>query len=791
MLWGALVLALLAAIFVADTFVPANVILSFLYCLALLAAANLHARRWLWGVAAASIVLTLASPFFGVQITPGSHRWAMWINRGLTALILLAICAALDRELVGRARFRRAEAALRESERRFRTMFESAAIGIARVAFEGERWIEVNDTFCRILGRTREEMLSTPWPDMTHPEDIDLDLVPFRRMAEGELDHYAVEKRFICKSGRPLWARLTLSLVRDAEGRPDYEIAVMEDISERKAQEEKLHASEARRNELLATLDLGASLTRDLDDIIRFWSAGCERLYGWTAAEAVGRNAHELLRTLFPEPREAIAAALESEGQWTGDLHQRRRDGAEIIVSAHKALRRDPDGRPVAVLESLADVTMQREAERVLARDKAELERLVEERTSALMRASEEQRRTSEALQQGEKLQALGQLAGGIAHDFNNLLQIVAAGAEILKKGTLAQERRSVVLDGILQAAKNGRELTARLLAFARKQPLRPETIDLNARLNGMAELLRRTLGAGIEVVTDFADDLWPVRVDPSQLEIAVLNLAVNARDAMPEGGKLSLTTRNAVLPPSLEPGADEEFVRLVIRDTGMGMPPSVLSHVFEPFFTTKGPERGTGLGLAQVHGFAKQSDGDVSIDSSPGQGTAITLRLPRARWMREADATAESASAARLRELGQLIERAAGKTVLIVEDTPDVAAFAESLLDDLGYQTRIARGPAEALGVLERGEPVDVLFSDVVMPGDMNGVDLARVVRQRWPDLPIVLASGYSDALSSVEPELRVEMLTKPYVLDELGQALERALNGAGPRETGATVSR
>lgn len=417
-------------------------------------------------------------------------------------------------------------------------------------------------------------------------------------------------------------------------------------------------------------------------------------------------------------------------------------------------------------------------AENALRELNGQLERLVEERTAELMREADERRKAEEHLRQNEKLVALGQLTGGIAHDFNNIVQVVASGTMLLRKPNLTDERRTAILDGLSQAADNAKELTSRLLSFARKQALKPRLVDLNESIQSIAHLLRHTLGSNITIRTNLAGNLWSVSVDKGQLESAILNLAVNARDAMqPDGGLLELETANSHSRSGFKE-TEADFVVITVRDTGRGMSPSVQARVFEPFFTTKG-SAGTGLGLAQVHGFAKQSGGDIEIESVEGAGTTVRFFLPRTRAL---DCTSEHPSAHH--QDAQSIDLR-DKAVLVVEDNANVAALSRALLEELHLRATVVPNADEAWALIQSGASFDVVFSDIVMPGSMNGIELVERLRAGNPTIAVVLASGYSETLARGY-KLDVQVLTKPFKLGELADAIVKALaNAHSPAQT------
>ena len=387
------------------------------------------------------------------------------------------------------------------------------------------------------------------------------------------------------------------------------------------------------------------------------------------------------------------------------------------------------------------------------------------ERAEALTQSNEllaeqiEQRAKAEdQLRQSQKMQALGQLTGGIAHDFNNLLTVIQGSADILTRDELAEEKRKRFAKAIVQAAENAAVLTSQLLAFARRQPLKPELVDLSQLVAGMTELLDRTMGERIRIETRLDRAACPVTVDRNQLQSAILNIASNARDAMPGGGTLSIAV-SYVSSPGGEPMA-----AIAISDSGTGMDAETSSRIFEPFFTTKTTGKGTGLGLSQVYGFATQSGGEVLVESSPGAGTTITILLP----------CSDSGQAAEPEPGAAEIARQPSAKILVVEDNVEVGQFAETLLSELGHSVTLATSGEDALD-LTRIRDFDVVFSDVVMPG-MGGLRLAERLAQEKPDLPVILATGYSQEIAQSGSGGRPVIL-KPYRLATLSEALADAI--------------
>jgi signal transduction histidine kinase len=419
----------------------------------------------------------------------------------------------------------------------------------------------------------------------------------------------------------------------------------------------------------------------------------------------------------------------------------------------------------LAVLAALVIITLGL-AQNALRRANRELRTRAEalgQANELLAEQIEERTKAEEQLRQSQKMQALGQLTGGIAHDFNNLLTVIQGSADILSRDNLAEDRRKRFARAIVQAAENAAVLTSQLLAFARRQPLKPELVDLAVLVGGMADLLDRTMGERIRIETFLEPEACLVTVDRNQLQSAILNIASNARDAMGEGGTLKIEVSQILT----ETG--ESMAQIAISDTGTGMDAETASRIFEPFFTTKRTGQGTGLGLSQVYGFATQSGGDAIVRSVPGKGTTVSILLP----------TSENSSApeAELDEIATVPDQPPAQ-ILVVEDNPEVGHFAETLLGELGHSVTLATSAEEALE-LTRRRAFDIVFSDVVMPG-MGGLRLAEQLAEEKPELPVILATGYSQEIAQSGSGGRPVIL-KPYRLATLSQALVDAMDAAG----------
>lgn len=481
----------------------------------------------------------------------------------------------------------------------------------------------------------------------------------------------------------------------------------------------------------------------DVERRILLVNPAVERVFGYSSAELAGQST----AILYDAPSDFVRAGqafvyIDGDGeQKTAPLSLRflRKNGEAFPGQLARAKIRGPDGGAAGILGMIRDITLEQKQE--------------------------------DARLKTQRLEAIGQLTGGVAHDFNNLLTIITGNLELLEDH-VSDPRGTDNLKRAQGAAEAGARLTSRLLTFARRRRLEPQIVDLNEQVRAMLELLTRTLGENIQLSTRLAYDLWKTQIDQSEIESAILNLAINARDAMPNGGKLVIETTNVSIDGSIMfsdgPSAPGNYVRMSVSDTGAGMSKEVLGRAFEPFFTTKPTGRGTGLGLSTIYGFVKQSNGNVTIYSEVGQGTTVNIYLPQ-------HATAHESSEVISDRVPT--QSSSGETVLVVEDNPDVKAVAVARLKRLGYKVMEAETAVDAIRQLSEGLAINVVFSDVVMPGGQSGFDLARWVASNRPGLAVLLTSGFSEDVMRGPDSDHLQVLRKPYTQKELELELRRAI--------------
>jgi PAS domain S-box-containing protein len=619
---------------------------------------------------------------------------------------------------------KRAEEQLAASEARFRYLFEKNPNPMWVYEDGSMRFLEVNDAATALYGYSREEFLSMTILDIRTPEEAARALEMIATFPRSGFWHGGIWQHR-SKDGRPI----TVEVVSDDmeyEGRPAYIVAVR-DVSERLRAEAALRESEGRFRQIADSVP-GILWLTDSEGRLTFLSKTFEEYSKQPAARYYGQmstnNAHS-------DDRETSMA------QWEAAVQARRPLSYEYRVRRHDGVYRwhldtclprfDDQGRFLGYIGLLTDI--------------------------------EDRRALGEQLHQAQKMQAVGQLTGGVAHDFNNLLTVILGNIEMLAE-QLTDPRLRRLADATQDAAERSAALVQRLLAFSRRQALQPTQIDVNALVRGMQDLLLRTLGEDIDINFSCAPELWQAIADRTQLEAALLNLAVNARDAMAGGGRLTIETANVQIDDAyaaaeleVAPGA---YVLIAVSDSGSGMTAETRRHAFEPFFTTKDVGKGSGLGLSMVYGFIKQSGGHVTLYSEVGQGTTVKMYLPRIDdRVERAAAKAETPSPA----TGQ-------ETILVVEDDDRVRAYVVELLSGLGYHVvEAANGPA-ALELLERSPDVALLFTDVVMPGGMNGKQLADAARRRRPDLKVLFTTGYTENAIVHHGRLDpgIELLGKPF---------------------------
>ena len=616
-----------------------------------------------------------------------------------------------------------------ESERRFRLLVEGV-IDYAIYMLDPRGIItNWNAGAKRIKGYDADEVIGRHFEMFYLPEDREAGL-PARSLetarATGKFEAEGWRQR---KDGTKFLASVVIDAIYE-DGELIGFAKITRDITARDEASEALKESERHFRLLVSGVTDYALYMLDPQGNVTNWNTGAQRIKGYSPGEIIGRHFSRFYSAADQaagRPARALRLALQN-GRYEEEGWRVRKDGSFFWASVVIDPIRDDEGKLLGFAKITRDISERREAQ-------LNLEKI--------------QRQLAES----QKLDALGQLTGGVAHDFNNLLMVITGHVHTLKKiaGNDAKGLRAV---GAIEAAtERGASLTRQLLSFARRQNVNPQTIDLPERIHSIREVLDTELGGAVQLHIDVDDDVWPVTVDTVEFETALVNLVINARDAMPGGGTVTIQASNIFIDEDTRKG---DHVAISVRDTGMGIPPDVIAKIFDPFFTTKAIGKGTGLGLSQVHGFAHQAGGTITVASELGRGTTLTICLPRGEMAVSSDTNEVSSTG--------------GGTVLLVEDNPDVASASTGLLEQLGYSVRWVSDAEAALKEVDR-DGIDLVFSDIVMPGKMDGLGLARAIKQKHPGLPILLATGYSEAAQNARADFPI--LRKPYQLHELSRAL------------------
>jgi len=655
----------------------------------------------------------------------------IWL--GITAYPFEEGLAVYFRNITDR---KRNEAALIESEERFRVVAKATADTIWdwHLLTDSVWW---NEGMCTVFGYQPEEVEpdSRSFLLRIHPDDKQriVDLV--QKTITGGKDEWSAEYRFKCKDGSFADVAVRGYVVRDARGEAVRMVGGMNDISRAKERENRL----ARQATLLDKAH-DAIIVHDMQHRVQYWNRSAERLYGWTADEARGQPIDKLLH----EDQDVFDNAIQTlirTGEWSGEISKQRKDGSHVVTEVSWSLLTDESGKPEAIMSIDADIT----------------QRL----------ALEEQ------LRQSQRLESVGQLTGGVAHDFNNLLTVILGNAELMVDRLPEDQRLHKLAEMTRTAALRGAELTHRLLAFARRQALEPRVVRVNDLVDSMNNMLRRTLLENIDIEVIEHEGAWDAYVDPGQLESVLLNMSINAKDAMPNGGRLTIETANVELDEEyaaqnsdMMPG---QYVMIAVSDTGTGIAEENLSRVFDPFFTTKEKGKGTGLGLSMAYGFAKQSHGHIKIYSEPGQGTTVKLYLPKASRAGDVEEAPKEDDQ----------DLAGSERILVVEDNDLVRAHAETQLTEYGYDVLTAHNGPEAIELIKDNEDIDLLFTDVIMSGGMNGRDLAEKANRIRPRLKVLYTSGYTENAIVHHGRLDrgVHLLQKPYQRRDLARKVRQVL--------------
>jgi PAS domain S-box-containing protein len=615
---------------------------------------------------------------------------------------------------------------LYESERIFRLLVEGITDYAIYLLDPEGRVSNWNKGAERIKGYKAREIIGKHFSIFYTPEDRAANLPEQALNIARKEKHFLAEGWRIRNDGTRFFASVAIDPIFEKRKLIGF-AKITRDITERQIALSELSKSESQFKTLVGGVTDYALYMLDPNGIVANWNVGGERIKGYSAREIVGQHFSRFYTPADQaagKPARALKIAMET-GRYEEDGWRVRKDGTFFWASVVIDPIRDETGELIGFAKITRDITERKEAQEKLA---------------AVQRQ----------LAESQKLDALGQLTGGVAHDFNNLLMIISGSIHTIRKD-VSGEKALKALQSIDAASQRAASLTRQLLTFARRGSVQPQSIKLSERLNVLRDVLNSGLGSMVSLRIDVADDVSNIIVDPSEFETALVNLVINARDAMPEGGSVIVRAENI---------PDRAQVAISVKDTGVGIPEDIAAKVFDPFFTTKPVGKGTGLGLSQVHGFAHQAGGTVGLKSVLGEGTTITMCLPKA--------------AAPLRpEPQQMASRGSG-TVLLVEDNPEVATASTGLLEQLGYDVRWAADAPAALAELEKNG-IDIVFTDIVMPGKLDGIGLARTIREKNPEIPILLVTGYSS--STKEVALQFPILRKPYQLHELSRELQKLL--------------
>jgi PAS domain S-box-containing protein len=667
----------------------------------------------------------------------GSRFWALAVVHAIRAADggLIGF-AKVTRDMTER---RAVQEALLESERRFRTLVDGVIDYAIYMLDPSGIIINWNAGAERMKGYGAQEILGQHFSRFYTREDRAGGL-PARALENAvRAGRFEAEGWRVRKDGSRFWASVVIDAIRDERGDLVGFAKVTRDTTERRAAQEALRESERRFRLLVEGVSDYALYMLDPNGIVSNWNTGAERIKGYKADDIVGQHFSRFYTEAdraAGRPAQALHTAL-TEGRLEAEGWRIRKDGSRFWAHVIIDPIRDETGTLIGFAKITRDITDRREAQIA-------------------------QQRTQTQQAHTQRMEALGQLTGGVAHDFNNLLMIIGGHVRTVKKLLADDPRGARAAEAIEIAAQRAESLTRQLLTYSRRQTLQPVVADVASRVEAVRQVLAGSLSSA-SLIGRIEPGLWPVKVDISEFELAIVNLTLNARDAMPDGGLITIAADNVVLTGEETPaGLAGEFVALTVSDTGIGIAPDIIPKVFDPFFTTKGADKGTGLGLSQVHGFAHQSGGTVVLTSELGRGTRVTIYLPRATGAVDMQAGHDAAASG-------------SGTILLVEDNPDVADVTRAMLEDLGYAVAIAHNAAEGRRLVEAQDPdtggFAAVVSDIVMAGDMDGIALARALRAQRPALPVLLATGYSEAAGAAGAEFQV--LRKPYQMNDLSRAL------------------